>query len=132
VHGGQLKHAAALESEPAREIDLGLADQLLASGRAVFDIDTEQVLILRTRAGVFAIQNACPHLGHRLDDGEIERARVRCGAHAREYDLRSGFERTGRGRGRRGLLRYPVRVADGRLLLTPRGCEPGRQLQAGR
>ncbi len=132
MHGGQLKRAAAVESDPACEIDLGPADELLASGRAVFDIDTGQVLILRTRAGVFAIENACPHLGQRLDDGEIRRARLRCGAHAREYDLRSGFERTGRGGGRGGLLRYPVRVADGQLLLTPRGCEPGRQLRAGR
>ena len=114
---GLLKNAATLAPDPEREIDLGPAEELLGSGRAVVDLHGEQVLVLRIRADVFAVRNACPHLGLGLESCEIRRGRLRCGAHGREYDLHSGLERGRRGS---GLLRYPVRVADGRLLLTPR------------
>jgi nitrite reductase/ring-hydroxylating ferredoxin subunit len=40
---------------------------------------------------VIAIENACPHAGHPLSEGSVERGIVRCPLHGYEYDLATGF-----------------------------------------
>lgn len=101
-----------------REVDLGDAQELLATARAVCEVDGVQLLLIRVRKAVFAIENTCPHLARRLDDATLRRYRLHCHGHGRQYDLRTGAERSWQHRPGRGLRRFPVRVADGRLLVT--------------
>jgi nitrite reductase/ring-hydroxylating ferredoxin subunit len=89
-------------------MDLGPAHDVLANGRAVVAVGTRkvEVLIVRTRKGIFAIDNRCPHAGHPLEKGAARRTSIRCPAHGREYDMTSGLCRT-RPRSR-PLIIYPV------------------------
>jgi nitrite reductase/ring-hydroxylating ferredoxin subunit len=66
-------------------------------------LEPEELLILRTRHGVFAMVNRCPHLGRRLDDGELSGHTIRCAGHGRRFDVASG-RALGRRMGRRNRL----------------------------
>jgi len=107
-------------------VDLGDAADILASGRAVVTVTPDQcpdvaepleVLVVRTRRGLFAVESRCPHGLRPLGDANVRGRGVRCAGHGRRFDLRTGAQRSGR----RGCLRtFDVRVADGRLLLAVR------------
>ena len=114
----------ALDGEAA--VDLGDAGELLASGRAVVTVTRDQcpdvaesleVLIVRTRRGLFAVESRCPHALRPLGDANVRGRGVRCAGHGRRFDLRTGAQRPAR----RGCLRtFDVRVEGGRLLLAVR------------
>jgi len=80
------------ERERAGVLDLGPVDDALSGGRAVITIEPDQplVLVIRTRKGVFAVQNRCPHLGLALDDATVRGHKLTCAHHGRRYDIRSG------------------------------------------
>ncbi len=40
---------------------------------------------------VIAIENACPHAGHPLSEGQVVDGIVRCPLHGYEYDVATGF-----------------------------------------
>jgi nitrite reductase/ring-hydroxylating ferredoxin subunit len=69
--------AAALAEIPAHR---GLAVALGALELALF----------RVGDAVYAIENACPHAGFPLAEGELEGAVVICCAHGWEFDLATG------------------------------------------
>jgi nitrite reductase/ring-hydroxylating ferredoxin subunit len=81
-------------SERARAdvLDLGPVEDTLSSGRAVIAIEPDEppVLVVRTRKGVFAIQNRCPHLGLALDNATVRGHKLTCAHHGRRYDIKSG------------------------------------------
>jgi 3-phenylpropionate/trans-cinnamate dioxygenase ferredoxin subunit len=51
--------------------------------------DTE-IGLFRVGCEVYAIDNACPHAGYPLSEGELDGPIVICCAHGWEFDLRSG------------------------------------------
>ena len=73
--------------------------------------------IFRTRRGLFAVANVCLHVGSPLDDGFVAHGCVTCPWHGWRYDLASGDHLTILGR-RPGLATFPVREADGRVLVA--------------
>ena len=77
-------------------LDLGPERAVLAGGRAVVTVGRRDtpVLIVRTRKGIFAVEDRCPHAGFSLADGAARRRSIRCSRHGREYDLVSGACRT--------------------------------------
>lgn len=100
--------------------DCGAADVVLANGRAVIHFDAIDVLVVRTRRGIFAVEDRCPHMGRRLSDASISRRTLTCREHGLRYDLPSGRP-AGRAPVRRRALRtFDVVIEAGRLWLSPR------------
>lgn len=99
-------------------LDAGPAAEVLATGRAVISPPGlgADILVIRTRAGIFAVRAVCPHLGRSLADARIRGRYLVCSAHGRRYSVR-----TGRPAGRPGgqpLARVRAWAADGRLYLA--------------
>ncbi|RME70705.1 MAG: Rieske (2Fe-2S) protein [Planctomycetota bacterium] len=63
------------------------------AGRGVQVFDGTRALelaLFRTGAGLFAIENVCPHQGAPLHDGRLEGTLLRCRWHGWPFDLRTG------------------------------------------
>ena len=80
------------------------------------------VLVRGVEVGIFrvgdeflALENACPHAGHRLSEGTVEGHVVTCTAHGWDFDLRTGF-RPGDDDGF-PIPRFPVRIEGGSLFI---------------
>ena len=76
-------------------------------------IGEREIVLVRTAAGVFALDNLCTHAEARMCEGYLRGNRLVCPLHGGAYDVRTG-----------GVLAapclaplaiYPVRVADGRI-----------------
>ncbi len=63
----------------------------LADGtmRAVV-IGAREILILKTRAGCFALDNTCTHAEARMVEGRLRGTRLVCPLHGACYDVRDG------------------------------------------
>jgi NADPH-dependent 2,4-dienoyl-CoA reductase/sulfur reductase-like enzyme/nitrite reductase/ring-hydroxylating ferredoxin subunit len=68
----------------------GIAVSDLVNGRLVGHVGNEQVLIVQTSAGVFAIGPHCSHYHAPLADGLVSGEAIRCPWHHACFDLRSG------------------------------------------
>ncbi len=61
-------------------------------GRAV-EVGGKKVAVFKLRGELFAISDACPHMGASLADGRLEGTKVICHWHAWAFDLHSGRTR---------------------------------------
>jgi nitrite reductase/ring-hydroxylating ferredoxin subunit len=104
------------QSVGQRWVDVGPADRLLADGRVLAQVDGVDVLVVRTRRGIFAVENQCPHTGRHLTDAAVSGAKLTCMGHRRRYDLRSGRAAT---RGT-GIRIFDASILGERLWLAPR------------
>jgi nitrite reductase/ring-hydroxylating ferredoxin subunit len=68
---------------------LPLAELPLGSMRAC-TIESRELLICHTRAGVFALDNICTHAHARLCEGRLRATRLLCPLHGAEFDVRDG------------------------------------------
>jgi 3-phenylpropionate/trans-cinnamate dioxygenase ferredoxin component len=70
----------------------GTVDELSRRGRLVVQVPGSDVavVVVRTRRGVFAFGDSCPHGGAPLRGGEVAGTTVTCLRHARRYSLKSG------------------------------------------
>jgi nitrite reductase/ring-hydroxylating ferredoxin subunit len=113
-----MRQAALKVSKRSTVLDLGVAEEVLVGGRAVVRVGQDNpVLIVKTRRGVFAVNNRCPHLALPLTSASVRRTLLKCPFHGREFDMASG---AGRGalRSRTERLRtYRAWVADDHLFL---------------
>ena len=64
--------------------------------------------VYRVGKRVLAMENACPHAGYPLHEGQLEGCVVICNGHGWEYDLETGLPPGVTGE--RPLARYPVEV----------------------
>lgn len=97
-------------TEPTFHAVLALAD--LAEGRMrCLMVAGREVLLCRTREGVFAVENICTHAFARLDEGRLRGTRLICPLHGASFDARDG--RVLGPPASRPLQRYPVRVVAG-------------------
>lgn len=68
---------------------LGVSD--LQPGRAVtVAVDGVEVAVFNVDGKFYALQNACPHRGGPLGDGDLEGSIVTCPWHGWEWDVTSG------------------------------------------
>lgn len=111
-----------------RTVDLGIADDVLADGRTVVNVDDDTtVLIIRTWRRLFAVASRCPHLGRSLDDARVRMNLLTCRGHGYEFNLQSGACVRPRQGGNDGLRTYVAYIRDGRLFLElPTACGPTR------
>jgi len=87
-------------------------------GRHVLKIDGKQIALLSTEAGLFAINNRCPHEGYPLIEGTLnDSCTLACNWHGWSFDLKSGKALQGRD----AVRTYPVerRGKDIWIDLTP-------------
>jgi nitrite reductase/ring-hydroxylating ferredoxin subunit len=100
-------------------VDAGPADRILEEGRVIVQVDGVEVLVVRTRRGVFAVENLCPHAGRHLTDAAVSGSRVTCAGHHRRYDLASGRPVTRAVVPGAGIRVFDAWIAGGRLWLAP-------------
>lgn len=64
--------------------------QALESGRAVVDVDDREVALFLVDGRVHAFENACPHEGNPLIEGEVLGSVLACAFHGWRFDLETG------------------------------------------
>jgi nitrite reductase/ring-hydroxylating ferredoxin subunit len=105
-------------------VDLGPADEILSTGRAVVTVgpDSASVLVIRTRHGVFATASRCPHMAMPLQDARVRGRHLTCRHHRRRYDLVSGACRNHGLEHEPGLATYRTWIENNRLFLSCPGA----------
>lgn len=76
-----------------------------------------RIALIRVGDEVFAVDDACPHRGGPLSEGDVEDGAIACPIHGWAFELRSGQMR-GTGGVRVGT--YPVELRDGEVWVGPR------------
>lgn len=96
-----------------RPLYVGTVDELSRRGRLVVQVPQSdvQVVVVRTRRGVFAFGDCCPHAGAPLRAADVAGTTVTCLTHTRKYSLRSGRCVSARGSAAR-LRRWRVWLDD--------------------
>ena len=88
-------------------------DDLLSPGTMMqFEFKNEKILVTRTRQGLYAVQDRCPHNGASLSKGFCSKNNeIICPLHRYSFDLSSGKATSG---GSYTLKTYPIeQKADG-------------------
>jgi len=80
------------------------------------------VILIRLDDVVYAYTDACLHKRARLSEGSLRDGRLRCGAHAWEYEVTTGACVNPKGR---ALRRYPVELREGGVWIDTDAPEPG-------
>ena len=62
----------------------------LAGDRGTFEVDGEEILVVRTERGVYAFDARCPHAGNPLVEGEVLGETLVCAFHGWKFDLETG------------------------------------------
>ena len=93
------------EPEFVRVLSLGELDR--GEMRAV-QVGSREILLCRTRDGVFALDNFCTHARQRMDEGELRRSKLICPLHGAVFDVRTGAVLSGPAI--LSLRTYPVRL----------------------
>jgi 3-phenylpropionate/trans-cinnamate dioxygenase ferredoxin subunit len=87
------------------------ADDVPANGCIAREAAGRDVLIVRTPAGLFAVENMCTHAYSKLEEGKVRGVHLFCPLHGLRYDLRDG-----RPLGKlsdKPLPAWPVEIIDG-------------------
>ena len=70
--------------------DIAAADEVPLKGSLVVAHGGEQVLLVRSEAGVFAVENRCSHAYQKLHGGKVRKVFIFCPLHGVRFDLRNG------------------------------------------
>lgn len=65
-------------------------DEVPENGSRAFDVDGRKVLLCRTSAGVFAVENMCSHAYSLLEGGRVRGPHIFCPLHGVRFDMRTG------------------------------------------
>ena len=85
----------------------------LAGDRATFFVGGEEVLVLRTDRGVYALEARCPHAGNPLVEGEVVGGTLVCAFHGWRFDLETGACLAGE----EPVRRYPAELVGDEVLI---------------
>ena len=58
--------------------------------RRVFQVGSQQLLLIQEDGRLYLLKNQCPHLGMGLSQATYREGRLRCPGHGIEFDLASG------------------------------------------
>lgn len=72
-------------------VSVARLDAISSGGATCVQIEGVAVGLFRVGAQVYAMENACPHAGFPLSQGELRGSVVVCAAHGWDYDVRTGF-----------------------------------------
>jgi nitrite reductase/ring-hydroxylating ferredoxin subunit len=90
---------------------LAVPVDVLVDDRAVVAAGEREIVVLRVAGELHAFDNACPHQGNPLVEGEILGDVLECAYHGWRFDLGTGACLVGDEPARR----YPVELVDGEL-----------------
>jgi nitrite reductase/ring-hydroxylating ferredoxin subunit len=90
---------------------LSVPVSMLAGDRAVVDAGDREIVVLRVDDELHAFDNACPHEGNPLVEGEVLGDVLECAYHGWRFDLATGACLVGDAPARR----YPVEVVGDEL-----------------
>jgi 3-phenylpropionate/trans-cinnamate dioxygenase ferredoxin subunit len=76
-------------AEPVKIAVAPIAD-IPENGTRTFALNGKSVLVARTVAGVFAIENRCSHALQALEGGKLRGFHIFCPAHGVRFDMRDG------------------------------------------
>lgn len=98
-------------------VDGPVSDGASAFFRSMLPPGKTRVAVYRVDGddGVFACEDRCPHADAGLASGKIKDGVLTCSAHGFGFDLATGSCMV---RGPKPLVRYPVRVVDGRVVVV--------------
>jgi nitrite reductase/ring-hydroxylating ferredoxin subunit len=85
--------------------------ELDAEGRAVIEADGHQIAVFRVEEQVHAFENACPHEGNPLVEGEVRGPTLTCAYHGWRFDLDTGACL----HGDEAARRFPAELRDGEI-----------------
>lgn len=71
------------------------------------------IVVCRTREGLFALDDICTHAHARMSEGRLRAQRLICPLHGASFDVRDG--RVLGAPAHQGLQTYPVRIRDGHI-----------------
>jgi nitrite reductase/ring-hydroxylating ferredoxin subunit len=91
---------------PSSERWRSVPARVLTSDRAVVELEGRRILLLRVGDEVHAFDNACPHEGNPLVEGEVLGDVLECAYHGWRFDLATGACLTGD----EAAHRYPVEL----------------------
>jgi nitrite reductase/ring-hydroxylating ferredoxin subunit len=77
----------------------------------------KEVVLCRTKDGVFALDNICTHALARMNEGRLRGQRLICPLHGASFDVRDG--RVLGAPATQPLVTYRVRVADDAIEIAP-------------
>jgi nitrite reductase/ring-hydroxylating ferredoxin subunit len=75
------------------------------------EMGDREVVLCRTREGVFALNNICTHAEARMSEGRLRGTRLVCPLHGAAFDIRDG--RPLSGPALQPLAVHPVQVVNG-------------------
>jgi 3-phenylpropionate/trans-cinnamate dioxygenase ferredoxin component len=71
-------------------VDAGLVDDIEVGDSKALLVGETMVLLVRTAAEFFAVEDQCTHDGAELDGGEIKDQQIICPRHGARFCLRTG------------------------------------------
>lgn len=95
---------------PQSRVPLGSAGDVPPGEGHVFEVEGRSIAVYNVDGRFYATDNACPHRGGPLGEGELEGTIVRCPWHAWRWDVTSGANVNNPAV---RVAAYPVTVADG-------------------
>jgi 3-phenylpropionate/trans-cinnamate dioxygenase ferredoxin subunit len=101
-------------------------DELREGAMRACTIGGREVVLCRSREGVFALDNICTHAEARMSEGRLRGTRLICPFHGAAFDIRDG--RVLGGPTLRPLPVYPVQIVDGMIEVSAPGA-PGLEFK---
>jgi nitrite reductase/ring-hydroxylating ferredoxin subunit len=80
-----------------------------------------EIVLCRTRDGVFALDNVCTHAHSRMTEGSLRGPRLICALHGASFDVRDGHVIAGPATA--PLVTHCTRIVDGVIEVAPRAEE---------
>jgi 3-phenylpropionate/trans-cinnamate dioxygenase ferredoxin subunit len=109
----------------SKEICASVAVADVAEGKMhVCVIDKREILVCRTKEGIYALDNICTHAYARLNEGRLRGARLICPLHGASFDVRDG--RVLGAPATRPLSTHTLRIVGDRIEISVQPAEPAR------
>lgn len=71
-------------------IKVATLDELPLNSNKAFKVNGRSILLCRTDAGVFAVENRCSHMLAELEGGRMRGCHLFCPKHSARFDMRTG------------------------------------------
>jgi nitrite reductase/ring-hydroxylating ferredoxin subunit len=88
-------------------------DELKEGRMHACQIEDREIVLCRTREGVYALDNVCTHAYARMNEGRLRGTRLICPLHGASFDVRDG--RVLGAPATQPLVSHLVRVVDGMI-----------------
>lgn len=72
-------------------VAIASVEDIPENGNRAFAVGERSVLLCRTSAGIFAIENMCSHALAVLEGGKVKGRHIFCPLHGMRFDLRTGI-----------------------------------------